>query len=165
MFDTEFVERFESKFEKSEEGCWIWTASVAGKGYGQMKLPKQRKQEYSHRLAYMIYKGEIPKGHDICHTCDTPRCVNPAHLFLGTRKDNLQDMKAKNRHLCGIKNGGSKLTEEQVRQIKACLASGMPQKRIGLAFGIAQGTVSKINIGERWEHLNKDGAGDGHDEH
>ena len=65
MFDQEFIDRFEAKIAKGD-GCWEWTASLAGKGYGQMKLPKQRKQEYSHRLAYMIYKGPILDGMYIC---------------------------------------------------------------------------------------------------
>lgn len=153
MFTKEFVERFEEKFEKTEGECWMWTASVAGKGYGQMKLPKQRKQEYSHRLSYMIYKGEIPEGKYVCHTCDNPRCVNPDHLFIGTNKENLQDMKAKGRSTFGEKNARAKLTEEQVKQIKSCLDSGMTQTQIAAAFNIHQVHVSRIKNGLRWEHL------------
>ena len=152
MFDQEFIDRFEAKIAKGD-GCWEWTASLAGKGYGQMKLPKQRKQEYSHRLAYMIYKGEIPKGIDVCHQCDNPKCCNPDHLFLGTRKENLQDMKQKNRHLNGEKNAGAKLTEEDVVKIKACLAAGMSQTQIAKAFNVQQMAISRIKTGDRWAHV------------
>ena len=152
MFDADFIARFEAKLDKSGD-CWLWTASCAGKGYGQMKLPKQRKQEYSHRLAYMIYKGPIEDNQYVCHTCDNPKCCNPDHLFLGTCKDNLQDMKAKNRHLCGTKNAQAKLTEEDVVKIRQCLAIGMPQWKIARAFGVGQMAISRIKTGLRWAHV------------
>lgn len=152
MFDQEFIARFEAKLDKSG-ACWIWTASVAGKGYGQMKLPGQRKQEYSHRIAYLLYKGLIPEGIQVCHTCDTPRCCNPDHLFLGTAKENLQDMKTKNRHLAGAKNAQAKLTDDQVRQIRVMLAANIPQHRIAAVFGVQQMAISRINTGERWAHI------------
>ena len=152
MFDTDFIARFEAKINKAD-GCWEWTASCAGKGYGQMKLPRQRKQEYSHRLAYMIYKGEIPQGIQICHTCDNPKCCNPDHLFLGTSQDNHDDMAKKNRSTHGEKNPAAKLTENDVREISACLAAGMSQSKIARAFGVHQVTISKINRGLRWSRV------------
>lgn len=152
MFDSVFIERFEEKFVKSD-GCWLWTASCAGKGYGQMKLPKQRKQEYAHRLAYQIYKGEIPKCLQVMHSCDNPKCCNPDHLSIGTCKDNLQDMKQKGRSTHGEKNARAKITEDQVIQIRKCIESGMTQSKIALAFGISQIQVSRINTGKRWERV------------
>lgn len=152
MFDNDFVTRFEAKLDKSGD-CWLWTASLAGKGYGQMKLPKQRKQEYAHRLAYMIYKGAIPDGIQVCHKCDNPRCCNPEHIFLGTSSDNHLDMKEKNRHLYGEKNSQAKLSDTKISQIKKCIDSGMSQSIIAKAFGIHQTTVSKINRGCRWQHI------------
>ena len=152
MFDADFVTRFEAKINKTD-GCWLWTASCAGAGYGQMKLPKQRKQEYSHRLAYMIYKGQIEKGRHVCHTCDNPRCCNPEHLFLGTSQDNHDDMVKKNRSTHGEKNPTAKLTEKDVREISACLDAGMSQRKIAMAFGVHQVTISKINRGIRWSRV------------
>ncbi len=152
MFEPDFIERFEAKLDKSGD-CWLWTASVAGKGYGQMKLPKQRKQEYSHRLAYMIYKGPIPEGIQVCHTCDTPKCCNPDHLFLGTCKVNLEDMAAKNRSTHGEKNAASKLTEEDVRQIRVLLSEGIQQHRIAALFNVGQMAISRINTGARWRRV------------
>lgn len=152
MFDADFVARFEAKVARGE-GCWEWQASCAGKGYGQMKLPKQRRQEYAHRLAYLIYVGPIPPKAEVCHTCDNPRCCNPEHLFLGTSHDNHVDMVKKDRHLSGERNGNSVLSEEEVRQIRACLKAGIVQSKIASMFGVSQITVSRINTGARWAHL------------
>ena len=152
MFDADFIARFEAKLDKSGD-CWLWTASCAGKGYGQMKLPKQRKQEYSHRLAYMIYKGPIGDNQYVCHTCDNPRCCNPDHLFLGTSQDNHDDMAKKNRSTHGEKNPSAKLSEKDVLEIAACLAAGMSQSKIARAFGVHQVTISKINRGHRWSRV------------
>ena len=152
MFDQKFIDRFEEKIAKSD-GCWEWAASLAGKGYGQMKLPKQRKQEYSHRLAYMIYKGPIPDGIYVCHKCDNPKCCNPDHLFLGSSQDNHDDMANKDRSTHGERNPSVKLSEEQVRQIRVMLSEGIPQSRIAKAFNVAQMTISRINTGDRWRRI------------
>ena len=151
--DQRLVERFNSKYRKDESGCWIWTASTAGKGYGQIKLPGQRKQIYAHRLSYLIHKGEEPGNKHVCHTCDNPRCVNPDHLFIGTSQDNHDDMKAKGRHTYGEKSATVKLTEEQVKQIVNMLSAKVPQIRIAKAFNVHQSTISKINLGNRWQHI------------
>lgn len=153
MFDSDFIERFNAKLDKTGD-CWLWTASVAGKGYGQMKLPKQRKQEYAHRLAYMIHhKAEIPQGILVCHTCDTPLCCNPAHLFLGSSKDNLSDMASKDRSTHGEANPAAKLTEEDVRKIRVFLSEGIPQMRIAKLYGVGQMTISRISTGTRWGRI------------
>lgn len=152
MFDADFISRFEAKIRKSE-GCWEWTASCAGKGYGQMKLPKQRRQEYSHRLAYLIYVGQIPPKTDVCHTCDNPKCCNPKHLFLGTSHDNHVDMVNKDRHLPGERNGNSVLSDGEVRQIRSCLKAGIVQTKIAAMFNVSQITISRINTGARWNLL------------
>lgn len=152
MYTDDFISRFEQKFDKTE-GCWTWKASKAGQGYGQIKLPKQRRQAYAHRVAYEIYKGPIPAGQYVCHACDNPECVNPDHLFLGSSHDNHADMKEKGRHTYGEKSATRKLTENQVLQIRSCLAAGMTQMQIARAFGVQQMTISRINTGKRWAHV------------
>lgn len=83
--------------EKSPEpdGCWLWRG-YAPNGYGRMSIAGH--MQSTHRIAYRLFVAPIPEGLDVCHRCDTPACVNPAHLFVGTRQDNLDDMVDKGRH-------------------------------------------------------------------
>ena len=151
--DQCLIDRFNSKYRKDESGCWIWTASCAGRGYGQIKLPGQRRQIYAHRLSYLIHKGEDPGKKQICHTCDNPKCVNPDHLFIGTSQDNHDDMKEKKRHTYGERSATVKLTENQVIQIKGMIALGIRQTKIAEMFKVSQIEVSRIKTGQRWSHI------------
>lgn len=154
MFDDKFLNRFNSKWKINEvSGCWDWTASVAGKGYGQIKLPGQRRQVYAHRVAYLIHKGEIPLGKNVCHTCDNTRCVNPQHLWLGSTAENQADMAQKGRSLYGERNARAVLTEKSVRQIRALLDAGLSQDFIAKTFGIQQMQVSRIKRRLHWKHI------------
>ena len=78
-----------------EAGCWLWLASRYRCGYGQVSW--KRKTTAAHRASYTAFVGEIPSGMFVCHKCDTRSCINPDHLFLGTAKDNSDDMIAKGR--------------------------------------------------------------------
>jgi hypothetical protein len=89
------IKRFLSKVSKSD-GCWEWTASKQTYGYGKMWF--NGRLECAHRISFILFKGEIPKGIFVCHVCDNPPCVNPEHLFLGTVGDNIRDMVKKGRH-------------------------------------------------------------------
>lgn len=133
--------------------CWEWTGAKIGKGYGACQVRPIR-ERYAHRVSYLAFTGPIPVDIDVLHTCDNRRCVNPAHLFLGTPKDNAQDMKAKGRHLYGERNTEVKLTEKQVLQIHRLYSGGgISTYQLADRFGVAQGTVWKILHGHRWAHV------------
>jgi len=110
-------DRIEDKsFPVTECGCWIWMGASQVSGYGE--IISNGKKIYAHRASYSLYKGEIPKGMYVCHKCDTVSCVNPDHLFLGTQKDNMHDMIKKGRSGNGLNHPRTKLTKEDVFNIK-----------------------------------------------
>ena len=89
------MERFWAKVDKSGD-CWLWTASKTKEGYGYFRFDGAMRK--AHRMSWLLTNGEIPEGMLVCHTCDNPSCVNPKHLWLGTNRDNMDDMNAKGRH-------------------------------------------------------------------
>ena len=147
------LERFWSKVNiGGPHECWEWTSTKLPKGYGRFWI--SGKQRYAHRLSWQFAYGDIPDGVDVCHSCDNPGCVNPRHLFIGTRADNMQDAVNKGRVHLGEADGNSKLTREDVLEIRKLLAEGKrTQLDIGAVFGVSQMTVSSINTGQRWGWL------------
>ena len=135
------LDRFESKFAKSD-GCWEWTAGKTVDGYG--KFDFAGKTQHAHRVAYQLYIGEITAGLLVCHRCDNRKCVNPAHLFLGTQADNMRDCMDKGRRASGEKHYRSKLIEEQVIEIRLKYAEGATQVNLAKEYGMSQTTISEI---------------------
>lgn len=135
------------------DGCHYWTARCFDNGYGQFKV--NYKNLKAHRASYMFYKGEIPSGMIVCHSCDNPKCVNPDHLFLGTNKDNYNDMVKKGRKwpiTYGEDAHHTKLNEGQVKEILS-LKGVLSQSKIAKKFGVSQGNIWWILSGKGWKHL------------
>jgi hypothetical protein len=145
------IRNFWAKVQKTDS-CWFWTGCVDKCGYGQITI--QYKMYKAHRVSWEMHCSDIPKGLLVCHHCDNPGCVNPEHLFLGTQKTNADDMVAKNRSLTGSKNHQSVLTEEDVLEIKALLATkeySYPQ--IAAKFNVTVPLIWQIKDNRAWKHV------------
>jgi hypothetical protein len=133
----------------NERGCWICTShSKDREGYPRKKI--NGKKQNIHRIFYEKYKGPIPQGLHVLHTCDTRACINPDHLFLGTQNDNMHDMAQKGRSTYGEKHPNAKLTESQVLEIRFMLGTLLD---IAEKYGISRNNVSLIKNRKRWKHL------------
>jgi HNH endonuclease len=137
------VERFMSKVNKEASGCWLWAAYRMKNGYGLFRTPQRN--ELAHRAAYRLFNGALD-SRDVMHACDNPSCVNPEHLSLGTRKENMQDAKRKMRMRVGETHGRAKLTNEQIKFAR--MAPGL-QREVAALLGVSQGHISCIRGGKR----------------
>jgi predicted XRE-type DNA-binding protein len=126
--------------------CWIWQAGRRG-DYGSGYY--NGKRESAHRVSYILFKGPIPDGLEVCHTCDVKLCVNPNHLWVGTHQQNILDIKAKGTRspAYGEAHGKSKLTSQQVAQVPELIKQGMSQRQIGKLFGVSSACISYISRG------------------
>lgn len=141
--------------EAPDDGCWVWRRTRNNQGYGTFTI--RGKTFYAHRKAWEhANRREIPVGMHVCHRCDNPACINPSHLFLGTRSDNMRDCVRKGRArtpvpvLRGESNGSAKLTASQVLDIRERLAAGAVQLDVARAYGVSQSAVSNIKRGKAW---------------
>jgi len=150
----EQLARFERNFKKSD-GCWLWQGSVVSDrgGYGRFHIGK--KSYRAHRLSWQVYMGEWPGDLFVCHKCDTPRCVNPDHLFLGTTTDNMRDMIRKGRKYdqSGENHPSNKLSEKDVFAIRNAHRNGISQADLHRQYGMSRAAICKIIQGKLWSHI------------
>lgn len=136
-------------------GCWLWAGSVNDWGYGRIYL--HSKNRAAHRAAWEIYHSPIPDGMFVCHRCDTPACVNPSHLFLGTPKDNTRDMFMKGRHRVINRPRGSnhklaRLNEADIIEIRK-RAAYETNTKISRDYAVSNSTISMIVGRKIWKHV------------
>jgi len=146
------VARFWSKVDKrGPNDCWEWAGGRDKDGYGQF-YDCTYSPYRANRIAFVITNGDTKL--QVCHTCNNPPCCNPAHLYAGTQLDNVKQAIRENRlDSRGEKHGLAKLTESDVREIRALYVDGWLQREIAEVFGIVQQQVSHICRGKRWKHI------------
>jgi len=150
---------------KPGSGCWLWRGSLTAKGYGRIKI--KRKHYGAHRLSWIVHNGDIPDGLCVCHKCDTPQCVNPSHLFLGSHADNQRDCQRKGRRASGAAHGHykkpeawprgrrhfrAKLSDEKVRYIRE-MRGAVPQRVLAEKFNVPQTAISAVQRNKTWRHV------------
>ena len=145
-------DRFHEKVTKTNS-CWIWSAGHRNpKGYGGFWL--NGRNHAAQRISWLLFRGEFDQKLRVLHKCDTPSCVNPLHLFLGTDSDNLRDAAQKGRMPKGERNGNSKLTADQVRLIRKMPSNNYGEiKKIAVRFGIDRTQVYNIIKRRQWKHV------------
>lgn len=132
------LKRFWRRVEKTN-GCWLWTG-YKKKGYGTFMVKAGRCVRAS-RFSWELVNGLIPSGLYVCHKCDTPACVRPDHLFLGTQADNLTDMKRKNRQARGARLPHTKLSDTEVAAVRR---STLPGTEVAKCLGVSTALISMI---------------------
>jgi hypothetical protein len=155
------IERFNrNTLRETSCGCWIWIGTETLSHYGVICVGGKHLR--AHRFSWSMHRGEIPKGQQVLHKCDIPQCVCPDHLFLGTIKDNMIDRKKKGRHYFvthpenvprGSTHPESKLTEEQVREIRQKRSAGSSLKSLASEYRVSIACISGITNRYNWLHV------------
>lgn len=162
-------ERFWEKVDKNgpkqphmKTQCWVWIASFKPKGYGQFRYDKTT--GYAHRYSWELHDSPIPSGMSVCHHCDNRACVRPDHLFLGTSKDNSQDMvkkgRCKSRGKPGEEHANAILTDDQIQAMRdrwdkheLHKSDGHSIIDIARDFNVSVPTVHRIVYRKAWKHV------------
>lgn len=146
------TERFMSKVRKDVSGHWFWIGAKNNAGYGHIRDGDNF--SLSHRVSWVISRGEIPLNLCVLHKCDIPSCVNPDHLFVGTLKENTQDMmkKARNRVVLPETPPNSKLTKNQVREIRSKYQPYKHGQLVEFAteYGVSRWTIAEVIYHQTW---------------
>jgi hypothetical protein len=155
---TPVLERLLHRREISPSGCWLWTGALSD-GYGVIRIteaPHERRNAYVHRLALEVILGIRPApGAEVCHTCDTPACFRPDHLFVGTHWMNMLDFTQKGlrKPAVGERASHAKLTAAQVVEIRRALAEGAGVRELGRRYDVPHSSIANILHRRSWTHV------------
>lgn len=136
-------------------GCWLWEHGANGQGYPTY-YPAKWQPTLVHRRVLQI-QGRLSDTEQACHKCDTPRCVNPDHLFAGTMSDNILDAVRKGRHrhghtiLCGEAHPHARLTIEKVREARCLHAAGWTNAALARRYGMSETAMKRATLGLNWK--------------
>jgi len=154
------IERFKIKMGSVDcNGCINWIGAINKTGYGSFATGNDighkigNKSTRAHRVSYILFKGLIPDGVCVLHACDNRKCVNPEHLFLGTLKDNTQDMIKKKRHVHGEIQWNSRLNKNDVIKIMEFLDEGILHSEIARIFNVSMQTIADISQRKSWKEI------------
>ena len=150
--------RFARLVEKPDDpsGCWLWKGSTRTGGYGQFKIGGRA--TVAHRYSLMLAGRPVLPGLKVLHTCDTPRCVNPDHLVIGSQAENIADRDARGRTARGERAARAKLTDAAVLELRLLASSGGGRTELADRFGISPLSVRAIAAGKTWRHLLPDAS-------
>lgn len=154
----EHLGRFWAKVDRrGPNECWPWTGHLNTYGYGDFTWGgNPRRQRLATRIIYSLMSPTADiNGKQVCHSCDNPCCVNPAHLWLGTNAENMADKVAKGRQLAGERHHQAKLTKEQALFI---FYSAAPTRQLAEQFGVSMGAIQAIRRGKQWSTVTRAGA-------
>jgi len=154
------IERFEASTERVPMcGCWLWTGAQDRYGYGRFWVEGRLMK--AHRAAWTMFRGPIPEGRWVLHRCDVPGCVNPDHLFLGDRADNMTDMARKGRQVFqanpekirrGERGPGARITDAQAEEAMRAVAAGESLGSVARRLGVTKGAIWAMKTGRIRRH-------------
>ena len=150
--DASVAARFWAKVDvRGVDECWNWTASIDTPGYGGFKF--RGRKVNSHRMAYHLSRGESAGPRLVLHSCDNRLCCNPAHLRLGTYRDNMADAKRRGRLCRGSQQGFAQLTESLVTALRTRAIAGESYLELAREIGVSPSTVRLACVGKSWGHV------------
>ncbi|MEM7069929.1 MAG: HNH endonuclease signature motif containing protein [Pseudomonadota bacterium] len=130
-------------------GCWEWKGTINSNGYGMITC--FGRQRVAHRVSYAVFNGRFDLAKDVCHKCDNRNCVNPEHLFIASRKENMKDASDKGRTANAERLPQTKLSWKDVRKVRELRATGVGLKQLAVDYGVTISCISAVTTGRNWK--------------
>jgi hypothetical protein len=145
-------ERFNARWlGEPNSGCWLWMGAATFTGHSwRPVIVSNGAHKTAHRVSYELHVGPIPHGMFVCHKCDTPLCVRPDHLYLGTRADNTADMVSRSRQMFGERHCDAKLSDAEIREIRAATCT---DRELAKHYGVSDTTIARARARKTWRHV------------